>query len=219
MVAEGEQIRSDATKSIESSCLEVKIMATKKLDKKALGRSEDWYGNNAALRCPVCRKVFIVSEFLNKGQRGCPSCHTSSAEITKESVTLTWPDHHDIPTVWTREELIGNNRLEEFVSLVGEGGAVEKASIKAKLPKAEKVAFIERNGKFVAVAAKKRANANYVEGVAKNSKYPLDSDTPELGYVEVSKTCRGNGFQPRLCGESCLSLEMRPSLPQRVMTR
>jgi hypothetical protein len=167
-----------------------KKMAKKTFDRNALGPSEDWYGNNAALRCPVCCKTFIVSEFLNKGQRDCPNCHRSLGEITKEALTITWPDDQEIPTVWSRKELIRQNRLDEFVSLVKEGGAVEPGSVDAKLPKAEKIAFIERNGKFIAVAAKKRADTNYARNVAENSEYPLDRDTPELGYVEVLATCR-----------------------------
>jgi Zn finger protein HypA/HybF involved in hydrogenase expression len=57
-------------------------MAESNLDKNALGRQEDWYGNNAAVRCPVCGQVFIVSGFIAKGQRQCPKCHKSTAHIT-----------------------------------------------------------------------------------------------------------------------------------------
>jgi hypothetical protein len=173
-------------------------MAKKILEKGALGRNEDWYGNNAALHCPVCGKLFIVSEFLNKGPRDCPKCHTSSAEITNEGVTVTWPDDQEIPTVWTRDELTRHSRLDEFVSLVKEGGAIEPGSVDAKLPKAEKVAFIERNGKFIAVAAKKRADARYAHSVAESSVYPLRGDTPELGYVEVLAACRGQRLSAKV---------------------
>jgi hypothetical protein len=161
------------------------------LDKAHLRHDEDWYGNNAAVRCPVCGKVFIASTFINKGQRECPNCHRSSAEITNEAVTIDWPDGQEIPTVFTREELLAKNRLEEFVLLVAEGGAVHPDSISAKLPKAEKIAFIEREGRFVAVVAKKHAKASYAADIASKSKYPLQSDVPELGYVAVSKSCRG----------------------------
>jgi len=106
-------------------------------------------------------------------------------------VTLRWPDEQEIPIVCTRAELLAKKRLEEFISLVEEGGAVDPASIKAKLPKAEKIAFIEREGKFVAVAAKKQALASYVESIASKSRYDIQSDVPELGYVAVSESCRG----------------------------
>jgi hypothetical protein len=38
---------------------------------------EDWLGNNIALSCPLCRKVFVVSGLLNRGGRKCPKCGNS----------------------------------------------------------------------------------------------------------------------------------------------
>lgn len=160
-------------------------------DKSHLRHDEDWYGNNAAVRCPVCGKTFIASTFINKGQRACPSCNKSSAEITNDAVTIQWHDEQEIPIVYSRAELLAKQRLEEFLLLVEEGGAVDPTSVKEKLPKAEKIAFIEREGKFAAVAAKKRAIPSYAESIASKSKYDLKGDVPELGYVAVSKSCRG----------------------------
>jgi hypothetical protein len=37
-------------------------MPTRELNPNAIGRDEDWEGNNAAFRCPLCQKVFIVSD-------------------------------------------------------------------------------------------------------------------------------------------------------------
>ena len=39
----------------------------------------DIYGNNAAVRCTKCERVFVVSKFLNKKKpRNCPGgCGTS----------------------------------------------------------------------------------------------------------------------------------------------
>jgi transcription elongation factor Elf1 len=56
---------------------------------------EDVYGNNAAVTCPLCSKVYIVSEYLNRTKgRACPKCGKSTAsfdEINGEKiVTLTW---------------------------------------------------------------------------------------------------------------------------------
>lgn len=75
-------------------------MAVQNLTKGQLSRDEDWYGNNVALPCPVCRQVFIVSGFISKGQRECPRCQKSSAEITEEQVKVEWP-----------EELLGSTAL------------------------------------------------------------------------------------------------------------
>lgn len=67
-------------------------MATRGLTKYALSCDEDWYGNNAAVPCPVCQQVFIVSGFIANGRRVCPKCQKSSAEITEEQVTVEWPE-------------------------------------------------------------------------------------------------------------------------------
>lgn len=47
--------------------------------------SEDWEGNNAAFQCPVCNKIFIVTDnpivpksHDARGVRRCPSCHKST---------------------------------------------------------------------------------------------------------------------------------------------
>ena len=37
----------------------------------------DYVGNNAAFTCPICKKVFIVSELIHKGERKCPGCGKS----------------------------------------------------------------------------------------------------------------------------------------------
>jgi hypothetical protein len=92
-------------------------MATRNLTKGGLLRDEDWYGNNAAVTCPVCRQVFIVSGFISKGRRECPRCQKSSAEITEDQVKLEWP-----------EELLGSTALlgamQKTISSVDSGQQV-----------------------------------------------------------------------------------------------
>ena len=58
-----------------------KPMKIKELEPQKLGHKEDWLGNNAALECPVCGKVYIVSGFI-KHERRCPGCGISRALIT-----------------------------------------------------------------------------------------------------------------------------------------
>jgi ribosomal protein S27E len=50
----------------------------------------DEYGNNAAVRCPSCSRVFIVSKWLNR-QRGrlCPGCGKSRALFVRDRVSVT----------------------------------------------------------------------------------------------------------------------------------
>src|ERR1051325_588354 len=63
-------------------------MATRNLDPEKLGQHEDWEGNNAVFRCPVCQKVFIVSGQIHKGTDGqhgyreCPKCGKSGGWVS-----------------------------------------------------------------------------------------------------------------------------------------
>jgi hypothetical protein len=61
------------------------------LDKAALGQFEDWYGDNAAVQCFSCGKVFIVSAMLHRKGRSCPACGKCKAIATKQKVSITEP--------------------------------------------------------------------------------------------------------------------------------
>jgi hypothetical protein len=61
------------------------------LDKATLGQFEDWYGNNAAVQCTSCGKVFIVSAVLHRKGRSCPICGKRAATVTKQQVSITKP--------------------------------------------------------------------------------------------------------------------------------
>lgn len=194
-------------------------MGKRTLERDRLGRAEDWYGNNAAVRCPTCAKVYIVSAFLAKGQRQCPVCQISVAQITSDSVTIEWPDRIDEVRVLGRDELESQKRLDEFVSVVGRGGAIQRASIDAKLQYADKIAFIERDGKMAAVAAVKKIRANRNAEVAKKSGYPLSTNIPEIGYVAVECDWRGLHLSGRLvdkvlefCGGSVFATTSEPRM-------
>ena len=56
-------------------------MQRRYLDRNDFG-NEDWYGNNAAFKCPECEKIFIVTSFLNPKGRPCPHCEKSFAYCT-----------------------------------------------------------------------------------------------------------------------------------------
>jgi len=50
----------------------------------------DIYGNNAAVRCTSCEKVFVFSSLLNKvSGRVCPHCGKSRAMIDDDEVRIT----------------------------------------------------------------------------------------------------------------------------------
>jgi len=77
-------------------------MPTRRLDPNDLREDEDWEGNNAAFRCPVCRKVFIVSDTRmhvgpdgEKGYRKCPRCGKSIGRVkggrkSGGTATIAW---------------------------------------------------------------------------------------------------------------------------------
>ena len=55
------------------------------MNRRAIGasaKSEDWFGNNAAITCPRCGKVYIVSGFIGRGERKCPACENSTGVVT-----------------------------------------------------------------------------------------------------------------------------------------
>ena len=65
------------------------------LDKNNLGADEDWYGNNAAVRCGFCGKVFLTSQILHRKGRACPGlsgeqgCGRTTVQFTKAGVEVT----------------------------------------------------------------------------------------------------------------------------------
>jgi NAD-dependent SIR2 family protein deacetylase len=49
----------------------------------------DEHGNNAAVRCPSCAKVFVFSRHINKQNgRQCPHCLRSRAVVKDGVVTV-----------------------------------------------------------------------------------------------------------------------------------
>ena len=57
-------------------------MPKKHLTSKRYVHGHDWRGNNAAFTCPVCRKVFIVSQLFDKDGRKCPECKKATGYCT-----------------------------------------------------------------------------------------------------------------------------------------
>lgn len=63
-------------------------MPIKNLRPNGFELDNDWEGNNVAFACPVCEKIFIVSELMHKGPndekgyRRCPKCTKSIGRIS-----------------------------------------------------------------------------------------------------------------------------------------
>lgn len=77
------------------------------------------------------------------------------------------------------------DELEQCITLIGSGGAVNRNTMKRDLPNATVLAVARCDGKIVAVGAIKPVRKQYAAGIAANSDHAFPDDTPELGYVAV----------------------------------
>jgi predicted RNA-binding Zn-ribbon protein involved in translation (DUF1610 family) len=78
-------------------------MPSRNLDPDKLAHNEDWEGDNIAISCPSCGKVFIVSDTRmhsdpdgNPGYRKCPNCgksigHVKGGRKSGGTASLEWP--------------------------------------------------------------------------------------------------------------------------------
>lgn len=75
----------------------------RELNRKQLGLLEDWQGNNIALACPVCLKVFIVSGMIHRKGRECPNCGKSRAFVSQDGKTATIETAECTVPLWKAE--------------------------------------------------------------------------------------------------------------------
>jgi len=61
------------------------------LHRNHLGLLEDWVGNNIALACPVCLKVFIASGLIHHQGCECPNCGKSKAVVSQDECSADLP--------------------------------------------------------------------------------------------------------------------------------
>lgn len=96
-------------------------MKTREIDPQNLGQKEDWSGNNIALECPVCGKVYIISAFI-KSERPCPGCGRSRAIVTGAKgnggkATISWDEtsHFTVGQKYSRKKIsaiLGGSEIE-----------------------------------------------------------------------------------------------------------
>jgi GNAT superfamily N-acetyltransferase len=91
--------------------------------------------------------------------------------------------------------------VEECVSLLAQGGAVDSASARKELPRAGSAALVYLDGKFVGLGVIKRKRPDYASNVAIWSGLQFDSNMLELGYVAVEKSHQGKGLTHRIFAE------------------
>jgi len=55
----------------------------RQLDPNDLRQDEDWEGNNIAVTCPVCKKIYLISGApqIHDGTRKCPNCGKSEGTV------------------------------------------------------------------------------------------------------------------------------------------
>ena len=72
------------------------------LKKEHLGLSVDWQGNNIAICCPSCSKVFIVSGMMHRDGRKCPNpnCGELKAFVSQDGKTAFVECDEKIMTMW-----------------------------------------------------------------------------------------------------------------------
>jgi hypothetical protein len=58
------------------------------------------YGNNAAVLCPGCPTIFIVSAVVNKvNGRKCPNCERWTANLGKDLKVVTFSESSSVPVL------------------------------------------------------------------------------------------------------------------------
>ncbi len=70
------------------------------LNRDQLGHLEDWQGNNIAIACVVCLKVFIVSGMIHPKGRECPNCGKSKAFVSQDGKTASVECYEESLPTW-----------------------------------------------------------------------------------------------------------------------
>jgi rubrerythrin len=72
----------------------------KKLVKGKPGHLDDWNGNNIALSCPVCGKVYIVSGQHDRNGKECPNCGKSKGFVDIHGTEASIECYAPSPFLW-----------------------------------------------------------------------------------------------------------------------
>jgi GNAT superfamily N-acetyltransferase len=97
-----------------------------------------------------------------------------------------------------REGELSPEDLEECISILDEGKAVNVAFARRELPVAPVVVLKRVDGKIVGLGAIKRQRPDYAAGRALASGYDFDQNMHEIGYVAVRKAFGRKGFSAQI---------------------
>ena len=88
--------------------------------------------------------------------------------------------------------------IEECVSVISEGCAVDSKSAAKELPKAKDVTIVRAGGRIVGVGAIKESRPDYALKIAKRSGISFDKNMLELGYVARMHSHRGHRLSEQI---------------------
>ena len=88
--------------------------------------------------------------------------------------------------------------VDTCVRIIAEGNAVDPAFARRNLPRSLAVAVARIRGEIVGVGTVKPIRRAYAERTAKESGFPFDPATPELGYVAVDPDHRGKHLSTKI---------------------
>jgi GNAT superfamily N-acetyltransferase len=93
---------------------------------------------------------------------------------------------------------LSHDEIEKCVSIVCDGGAVDRAKATRNIPRACALAVVRNGNIIVGFGAIKRLQRGHTADVSKRSGYPLDPLTPEVGYMAVLPTHRRKGLSRQI---------------------
>ena len=107
--------------------------------------SEDWVGNNIAVTCPLCKKVFVVSAHLNRTGRKCPKCERSTAIVSGGK------DCNGTTAIRVDDVTVTGSEAPEIATLINRRNQLARHYEPADtLPQAKNYEYGSRDGKVVA---------------------------------------------------------------------
>ncbi len=95
------------------------------------------------------------------------------------------------------DDLSADERVR-CLRLITDGGAVNFVTAARDFPRSAKIAIARKGDETVGVASIKPIREDYAAERAKKAEFPFDRHTPELGYVVVDPSHRGNRLSSRM---------------------
>lgn len=163
------------------------------IDPNQLG--EDWVGNNIAVTCPMCKKVFVASAHLNRGGRKCPKCGRSTAVVNGGK------DSNGTATIQIDDVTMTEAEAEQIASLINRRNRLAKNYEPADiLREAHNYEFEPRYGKVVACVERREVQWYQWEVLHLSVDEALEGQgLASLVYERLEKAARSAGVRLLQC--------------------